>query len=81
MVEKWARRSNPGSFLLSASRLVCDSAGEDGRIGVFIVGGDYICPGRDKGRCREQQGEEMKGCTKVLRALRADLSVFDRAQD
>lgn len=48
------RRSNSGSFLLSASRLVCDSAGEDGRIGVFIVGGDYICPGRDKGRCREQ---------------------------
>lgn len=53
VVEKWAR-SNPGSFLLSASRLVCDSAGEDGRIGVFIVGGDYICPGRDKGRWREQ---------------------------
>lgn len=27
------------------------------RIGVFIVGGDYICIGRGKGRCREQEGE------------------------
>lgn len=29
----------------------------EGRIGVFIVGGDYICIGRGKGRCGEQEGE------------------------
>lgn len=32
------------------------SAGEDGRIGVFIVGGGEICIGRGKGRCREEWG-------------------------
>lgn len=47
-------RNNPDVFLLSESRPLCESAGEEGRIGVFIVGGDYICLGRDKGRCREQ---------------------------
>lgn len=41
-------------FLLSESKLLCDSAGSDGRIGVFIVGGDYICIGWDERRCKER---------------------------
>lgn len=40
--------------LLSDKRPLCDSAREDGRIGVFIVGSDDICIGRGKGRFREQ---------------------------
>lgn len=52
--QKLEWRSNPDVFLLSESRPLCESAGEEGRIGVFIVGGDYICLGRDEGRCREQ---------------------------
>lgn len=52
--QKLEWRNNPDLFLLSESRPLCESAGEEGRIGVFIVGGDYICLGRDKGRCREQ---------------------------
>lgn len=53
MGQKLERWSNPEVFLLSESKLLCDSEGKDGRIGVFIVGGDYICIGRDERRCRE----------------------------